>query len=278
MRQTRVIYSDDGTLTDISTEMSNYHSGTYTFSGFVAAEDYIYIGNIVPFNHFYLKMDTASVASTTMSVAYWSGSGWTSVVEVEDETVGLTTDGFVTFVPNRSYGWSNANTNGQGQTVTGLSTLTIYDKYWIRVSFNNDLTADSVIGWLGQKFADDNDLGSEYPDLLRSTVLAAFETGKTDWEEQHVRSSELIVKELISKNIIYGKGQILDRSSFMLPTVSKTAEIIFNSFGDDYLDQKKAARDEYDLRMNKSIYDVDSNLDGELTGKEMSTRQGFMSR
>jgi hypothetical protein len=278
MRTTRVIYSDDGTLTDITTEMANFHTGSYTFSGFTAAEDYIYIGNIVPFNHFYLKMGTASVASSTMSIDYWTGDSWQATVEIDDQTEGLKQDGFVTYVPDRDHAWIDGNTNGQGRQITGLTDLTIYDKYWIRISFSNDLTADSIMSWIGQKFSNDNDLGSEYPDLNRSTVLTAFEAGKTTWEEQHVRAAEIIVNTLISQKIIYAKGQILERSSFMLPSVSKVAELIFNSFGDDYADQKKDARNEFEKRMNKSIYDVDSNLDGELTEKEMAARQGFMVR
>jgi len=278
MRTTRVLYSDDGTITDITNQMSNYHSDTYTFSGFVASEDYIYVGNVAPFNHFYLKMDTASVASTTMTVEYWSGNDWREMVEINDETNGLTGNGFITFVPDRNYSWVDADTNGQGQQITGLTSLTIYDKYWIRISFNNDLTADCVISWIGQKFSNDNDLGSEFPDLVRSSVLTAFESGKTDWEEQHVRAAEIIVNELITKKVIFAKGQILERNSFMLSSVSKVAELIFNSFGDDYIDQKKDARNEFEKRIDKCIYDVDSNLDGELTDNEMSNRQGFMTR
>jgi len=277
MRQTRIIYSDNSTLSDWGVELNNFHSGTQTFS-FVAAEDYIYVGNVVPFNHFYVKMATASVASSTMSVSYWSGSQWRSAVEVIDETGGLTSDGFVTFVPDRDHGWVNADTNGTGQTVTGLTGVTIYDKYWIRLSFNNDLTASSIISWIGQKFSNDDDLGSEYPELVTSNVLTSFESGKTDWEEQHVRAGELIVRDLIAQKIIYAKGQILERNSFMLASVSKVAELIFTSFGDDYIDQKNAARAEYEKRLNKGIYDVDLNGDGELDPREMVTRQGFMSR
>ena len=275
---TRIFYSNDGTLTDLSTNLSNYHSGTYTFADFVAAEDYIYIGNIAPFNHFYLKMGTASVASSTMSISYWGGNTWTSAVEVIDETSGLTQDGYVTFIPDRNTGWQSGNTNGQGQTVTGLTSVTVYDKYWIRVAFDTDLTDNCIINWIGQKFSNDDDLGSEFPDLNRSAVLTAFESGKTDWEEQHVRAAEIIVKDLVSKQVIFSKGQVLDRDTFMLPSISKVSEIIYNSFGDDYMDQKKESRTEYSLRMNKSIYDVDSNRDGELTINEMSNRQGFMSR
>ena len=115
MRQTRIIYSDNSTLSDWGVELNNFHSGTQTFS-FVAAEDYIYVGNVVPFNHFYVKMATASVASSTMSVSYWSGSQWRSAVEVIDETGGLTSDGFVTFVPDRDHGWVNADTDRDWET------------------------------------------------------------------------------------------------------------------------------------------------------------------
>jgi hypothetical protein len=278
MRYTRAIYSNNGVLTDISTKLANYHNGTFTLVDFVAAEDYLYIGNVVPFNHFYLKMGTASVASTTMSIDYWGGNTWNSVVETIDETEGLTQDGYVTFVPDRDSGWTEGDTNGQGQSITGLTSVTIYDKYWIRVSLNNDLTDNAVISWIGNKFSDDNDLGSEFPDLVRASVITAFEAGKTDWEEQHVRAAEVIISDLIKKKIIFAKGQILDRNTFMLPSISKVSEIIYNAFGDDYEKNKKASKDEYTARIDKSIYDVDNNLDGELTPNEMGTRQGFMSR
>ena len=134
------------------------------------------------------------------------------------------------------------------------------------------------LSWVGQKFSDDDDLGAEHPDLTLSSVISAYESGKTDWEEQHVRAAELIVRDLIGQKIIYSKNQILERETFMLPSVSKVAEIIYSAFGDDYSDQKAAARGEYKERFSKSIYDVDLNEDGDLSLKEMSFRQGFMKR
>lgn len=279
MRKTRILYSDNGTISDLSNEVNNFHSESFELSDFVANEDYLYVGNIVPFNHFYLKMATASIASATMSVDYWSGQQWRPVVELIDNTEGLTQDGFITWVPDRDYAWVQSDTGGgSGQEITGLTSVTIYDKYWIRISFNNDLTDACSLSWLGQKFSSDEDLGSEYPELVTSNVLTSFEAGKTSWEEQHVKAAELIVRDLIKQKIIFAKGQILERESFMLPSVSKVAEIIFNSFGDDYQDQKLAARNEYKSRLDKSIYDVDYNLDGELEPGEMSARQGFLSR
>lgn len=277
MRKTRILYSDNGTIVDLTSEINNYHSDSYEFADFVASEDYIYVGNIVPFNHFYLKMATASVASTTMTVEYWTGSVWRPVVELMDETNGLTEDGFVTFVPDRNHVWINSDTSGT-QNVTGLTSVTIYNKYWIRISFNEDLTDACSLSWIGQIFSNDDDLGSEYPELVTANVKTSFESGKTNWEEQHVKAAELIVRDLIKQRIIFDKGQILERESFTLASVSKVAEIIMNSFGDDYTDQKLQAYKEYKRRLDRSIYDVDNNLDGELNPGEMATRQGFLRR
>jgi hypothetical protein len=276
MRQTRIIYGDNGTLSDWTTSLNVYAQGSETFT-FVAAEDFIYIGQIAPFNHFYVKLSTPSTASTTMSIQYYSGSSWENAVEVLDETDGFKQSGFVSFVPSRSQGWVRQDTSGGG-TITALSSVEIYDKYWARIKFSADLDASTVLSWIGNKFSDDNDLAAEYPDLVRSNVLTAFKSGKTDWEEQHVKAADLIISELVRKKIIYAKGQILNKETFLLPSVPKVAEIIFNSFGDDYGDNRKSARNEYEKRINKSIYDVDLNEDGRLDVGEVDFRQGFMRR
>lgn len=274
MRRTRVIYSDNGTLSDLTNDLHEYRTGIAVIP-FVAAEDYLYVGNIAPFNHFYMTFATANTQSTTMTVEYWGGKTWHPVVELIDGTNGFQQDGFVEFTPDRDAAWIWQDTD---DGVDGLTSITIYDKYWVRVKFNNDMDAGTSISWLGQKFSDDDDLRSEFPDLVRSNVLTAFEAGKTTWEEQHVRAAELIIKDLINKKVIFSKDQVLERDTFRLASVSKTAEMIYSSFGDDYLDQVRAARSEYTNRMKSSVFDVDLNQDGELSRGELRTRQGFMFR
>lgn len=279
MRKTRILYSNNGTITDLTPDLNNYHGANFSMSDFTAAEDYLYIGNIAPFNHFFMKLAASNTENLNLTVQYWSGSQWRSVVEVIDETNGLTGSNFVTFVPDRDHAWIHADTNGTGQQITGLTGVTIYDKYWIRISLSADPSTNTSLKWIGQKFSDDNDLSSEYPELISENVKASFEAGKTDWEEQHVRSAELIVAELIKAKIIYSKGQILERGTFMLPSVSKVAEMAYSNFGDDFLDQTNNARAEYKDRMQKGIYDVDLNSDAELDSFESHmSNQGFMSR
>lgn len=278
MRTTRVFYSDNGTLTDLTTDLADYHANSYEFTDFVATQDYLYIGNIAPFNHFYLKVDSPSSVDTNLTVTYWDGNSWESVVELIDETNAFKNSGFIYFVPDRNSCWHSEDTNSTGNSIEGLTSIVVYDKYWIRVAIASDPTDSMSFKWIGQKFSNDNDLGSEFPDLLRTNTLDAFESGKTDWEEQHVRAAEILVSDLISKNIIFSKNQLLDRRSFTLAAVAKTAEIIYRSFGDDYLDQVNSSRILYNERLNKSIYDIDLNSDGILNKKEMGVRQGFFSR
>jgi len=277
MRMTRILYEDNGTISDWSTSLNNYYTESETFS-LVAAEDYIYIGMPVPFNHFFVKLSTPSTAVSTITMQYYTGREFQDVVETIDETNGFQQDGFITFVPDKKQGWVRQDTSGTGGTITELSSVTIYDKYWARIKFSADLDASSVISWIGHKFSDDDQLGSEFPDLTRSTMIAAFESGKTNWEEQHVRAANIIIEDLIRQQVIHSKGQILERRSFSLASVSKVAEIIFNSFGDDYEDNKRNAQIEYEKRMNKSIFDIDLNEDGRLDVSEQRLRQGFMSR
>lgn len=275
----RVLYSDNGTLTDISNSVAKLRSGTATIAGFVAAQDYIYVGSRAPFNHFFLKMGTTvNALSSQMQIHYWDGTTWVASVETRDGTSALSQDGFVEFMPNKNKGWTRETTNFESDQITGLTGVVIYDLFWIRISFTNDLTANIQLKFLGQKFSEDDDLALEYPDLIRSTVLARFETGKTSWEEQHGRAAEVIEQDLITKRVIKDRGQILDRETYRLASVHKTAEIIFGAFGDDYVDQKQSARNEYKDRMDKVIYTVDESEDGILDIAEARQEQGWLSR
>ena len=278
----RVLYSDNSVLTDISVNMENYHVGTNAFT-FVAAQDAFYIGSRLPFNHLFIKMDGSNVNSNSsaMTVSYWEGSSWIPAVEVIDETVtsgaSLAKSGFVTWVTDRDYGWPREDTNYGGITVTGLTTVEIYNLYWLKLTFSADLSADTAFSWIGQKFSNDNELGSEYSDLVRAGLIDAYESGKTDWEEQHVRAADVIIKDLTHKGLIIEKEQILERLDFELASVSKTAEIIYGGLGDDYKEDKKLARDEYDDRLNKLLPRIDVNRNAREDVGEKTT-QGRLYR
>lgn len=273
----RVLFSDNGTIQDISTELDEYANGTKIVP-LVAAEDFIYIGSRLPFNHLYFKLKTLNVSPSTMTAKYWDGSNWIDFVEFKDQTNGFTSSGFVNFVPNRDKPFMMCSTNYSGQKVQGLETVTIYDLYWVRLSFSADLDATTELKWLGNLFSNDNNLAGEYPDFVRPNVMTAFKAGTTDFEEQHVIAANLIVDDLINRGIVNDGAQILNRSDYTMAAVHKVAELICNAFGDDYADQKKAAREEYQARLQKRIHKVDVNKSGSEEPFERKNSTGWISR
>jgi hypothetical protein len=235
--------------------------------------DFIYIATDLPFNHFYLKhAPPANNIPATMKLEYYS-NGWTEVIDLKDETNAIFTDGFVEFTPNRDSTWSRVSSSAD----FGLTKI-VYDKYWIRISFDATLKPNCELSFLGNKFSDDVDLFHEYPIFNNTDFLTAFESGKTNWEEQHVKAAEVIIADLVKKRVIIAPEQILDRRKFIGASVCKVAEIIFTAFGNDYLEQKKEASAEYHRRLDISQYSVDANSNAILEPVETQTRQGWLSR
>lgn len=272
----RFIYSDNGSLSDFSQNLKKYKSGNNTFT-LISAEDSLFIGQDVPFNHVYLKFSTPNVNTCNLSLSYWDGQEFHSAVEVVDETDGMKQDGFLSWVPDKNEQWDRESTNFDGESVTGLDTITIYDKYWLKIDSDADFSA-TTIDWVGNLFSSDDDLGTEFPDLVRTNFKIAFESGKTSWEEQHVRAAEVIIKDLKSMNVIAHEGEILDKDEFTLASVYKVAEIVYNALGDDYVDQKLEARKEYFSRLKKGVYKVDKDRDAIIDNGEKFKRVGFFSR
>jgi hypothetical protein len=255
---------------EITKKVSRLDTDAYSMD--YVAGDYLYIASDFPFNHFYLSLGAdVNLISASMSIEYYN-SGWNSVIELVDDTASLSASGNVEFTPNRNSVWS---------MLTDSSVLavgkTLYNKYWMRVSFNATLeTVD--FAFIGNKFSDDTDLFSEYPLFDDSNFLTSFKTGKTSWEEQHIKAADLIIQDLQKKSVIITEGQILDRKKFVNASVCKVAEILFSSFGNDYEAQRKIAANEYSARLNLSQYSIDTNGNAILDPDEVRASSGWLSR
>lgn len=272
----RIILKQGSTLTDITEDVSNYTSSAIDFE-ITAATDALYIGADHPFNSIYFKLKTPNANESEINIQYWDQQ-WRDVVEKRDLTKTLTESNFIVFTPDRKNVWERESTNYEGDSVDDLEGVVIYDKYWLKVTFEDDLDAGTELQWVGFKFSDDTDLGAEYPDLVRSNVLTSFKTGKTDWEEQHVRAAEIIVNDLQDRGLIKDVGQVIDRKEYRAAAVSKCAEIIFRSFGDDYLDRAAEALAEYNRRISKRNPTIDRNANAVQDAHEVSHPNGWLSR
>lgn len=276
--QYRFIYSDNGLLTDYSTQINNYISSPIDLS-INHEQDKIFIGSTFPFNSCYFKISTAASGSMSPSVSYWTGSSYQAAIEVIDETEGLTKSGYLTWQINRAKSsWSREDTQDTSgdERVLHLGDVAIYDMYWTMIEFSssNDVSLD----WIGHKFINDNDLKVEYPSLGNTTLLGAISAGKIDWEEQEIRASRIVIEDLINGRVINDQGQIVDRRKLELMTVSKTAELIYQMLGDDYVDQRREAGTEYAKRLKNNHLNVDVTGNADLSIKERGFRQGYFTR
>lgn len=273
----RVFFKESSNILEITNQINRYKSDTYLMS--LASTDAIYIATDFPLNHLYVKMgDTVNETASTLSIHYWSNNDWKPVVHLNDYTESFAQSGFIEFTPDRDENWTMDDTNSNNDTIDELSSIVVYDKYWIRITTNTSIDNNIELEYIGNIFSDDNDLFSEYPIFNDSGFIAAFETGKVNWQEQHVKAADLIVQDLKRKNIILGKEQILEREILLPASVCKVAEIIFNAFGNDYAEQLKRARVEYDKRMDLSNFVIDDNNDGIASPLEIRNKQGWLSR
>lgn len=273
----RVLFKDVSSISEITKQINKFKSDTYQMN--MTPNDAIYISSDFPLNHFYVKVgEIGNIEDSQMTIEYWSNLGWAPVANLNDYTYSLAESGFVEFTPNKDESWLREDTNSQGSLIADLESIKIYDQHWIKITFSQTLTQDIELEWIGSKFSDDDDLFSEYPIFNDSTFLTSFEAGKIDWEEQHVKAASLIIQDLKKKNVIMGPEQVLDRSIMLPASVCKTAEIIFNAFGKDYNDQRLAAKNEYDRRIDLSAYAVDTNNNGILDAVDVQSKQGWLSR
>lgn len=270
----RIIFKDNATLLDKSVDLSNVFSGTVS-TVIVALEDALFIGSDLPFNHRYIQIGTANSNSCTITVSVWDGSTFNAVVDGFDQTSGFTTSGILSWVKDTSQSWGQEQST---ETVTGLTTLKIYDLYWVKLTFSANMSAGTTLKYVGHKFCEDADLGGYYPDLILSATKTAFSSGKTDWTEQEVLASEEIISDLRKKKFIWSDSQILDWNIFNLACVHKTAEIIFRAFGDDYKDNLIEANKQYHKAMSGLDFNVDTNEDGELDEAEKFRVSGMFRR
>lgn len=275
----RIIWEDDTTLKDISKNMNDIFANTTTFP-FVVTDDYLYLGSDLPFNHRYFDITTVNAVAATVSVSIWDGTSWVAAVDVIDDTsnssgVSLSQSGIIRWVTDRNQGWGIESTT---EDVPALSTLKIYDLYWVRLSWSASLTAGTVLNYIGHKFATDTQLEGYYPDLVRSTMIDAFKTGKTNWKEQHILAAEELIADLKRKRDIISAQQILNPEQFNLAGIHKVAEIIFRSFGEDYKDQKLQASIDYKSALNAVPLEIDRSEDGHKERSEQVFVTGLVRR
>lgn len=274
----RVFFADNGTFNDVSVDVSRASEGSFVMP-YVSAEDYLYVASFLPFNHKHFDISSPNALSSTLSVDLWDGKDWVSAVDIIDQSelsgVSLAQDGIIRFTLNRLDVWQREQ---DSDDVTGIPDLGVYDMYWMRFKWGSDLTSTTAIKFIGSKFSKDSDLYQYYPDLNKTALQSAFESGKTDWEDQHYMAAERILTDLRKRAAILSADQIIDYELFREASVHKTAELIFQGLGKAYVDLKSEARKEYEKSIDIEFLRIDRDGDTRLGDSERTFRMGFGTR
>ena len=278
----RVIFSDNGTLSDFSFEARDFR-GDSIATPIVAAEDKIYIGTTLPFNHKWIEISTVNDAASVLSVDVWDGESWIPTVSTFDRTdssgVSLAQSGYIMFTPDRDEAWTREQDSFEVEGLESTENVNeIYQMYWMRLSFSADLHPATSIKYIGHKFSSDDDLYAFYPDLNNSALKTQFKSGKTNWDEQSFMSSQFIIKELKSRSIILNQDQIMDFDLFQEASIHKIAAIIYAALGDDFRDDYKQSLERFNNSMNLKQFNIDKNIDGRLNLAEKAFKTGFNRR
>ncbi len=274
MYDRRVIWKNNGVTTDITKNVTGPLSDSIVLD-YKAADDRIFIGSVLPFNHLFFDFIVANNDAVTPTVKVWTGTQWTTVVDLQDETRGWFAPGKIMWSVPRETSWIRELDSFDAE---GLEDTVIYNMYWAELSFSADLDALTDLKTVGQRFSDDSDLFSFYPDLSQTGLLEQFETGKTTWNEQSLAASEACIAYLKAKNIIKVDSQVMKPDQLKMAAIHKTAEIIYSAFGAAYKDDKIEARKDFEKAIDLKFLNVDENADGNLSLSERKIRTGRLYR
>ena len=281
----RVIWSDNGTIKDLSENLNNHISGTHVIN-YVAGQDYIYFGSDAPFNHRWIEISVANVVPSVLTVELWDGSAWKAVAETIDQTrnavgdTSLSLSGRIIWVPDKQKtSWSADDTaDHSGSVITGLGSVKIYDMFWARLSWSVSWTGTAALAFIGYKFANDEDLYSYYPEFNQTEAKNRFKPLMTTWDQVHFESAKEVIREMKSNRTIDFEGQILEWEALRIPAIHKAAEIAYSGYGSDWKDEKEQARIRFKDAMKLEIWNVDQNGNAQIDSREKAFRTGNLIR
>ncbi len=270
----RVLDGDNGTITDVS--LANQDESSTIAMDLVVSEDYIYVGQHFPFNNIYFDVNTVNAVSADISIDYWAGqgNGWVAGVDILDDTssagVPLAKSGVVQFSPDRKYSWHRINDTENEPMPAGLETITIYNVYWMRISYNATLTAGTLLNRIVYLFTRSQQLDNIDTQINR--FLDSFESGKTDWEDEIVTASQMLVADLRRRGLVTHYGQVLRFEDVTLAADLKTLILIYQNLGPGFRQKLEDARADYEKTLDMGRYTFDKNNDaftdsGEITNK-----------
>ncbi len=259
----RVIHKDAAVLADISALLSDPYAGEKSLA-VVHADDALYVGSDMPFNHRFFMLGAAKNAVPgTITLQIYNGSEFVDAVDVQDFTskdgVPFAQPGIIRFDLPENDGWGKVYDSSEIEELADADFIARAN-YWAKITFSADFIFD--LKYVGFRFARDADLKTYYRDLLSASVMQAFNMGvpMLNWDEVHVMAAEEIIRDLRKKEIIISANQVLDPETFIDAACHKLAYMAFSQLKNE--ERKIDARDNYREAMAKMVFNVDKRGDG----------------
>jgi len=268
--KTRIIYSDNGVLTDLTSQLNDYSASSKAFA-WNGTEDAMYLGSIYPFTSKYFKRTTPNTVASTATVSYWDGTTWRAASNQIDETglsgTPFSNSGYINLRADKRYPWVSDDTTDNGvEQITGLSGITIYDMYWIKITYSSNIAM--TLSWIGDVFCKDTDLKLISPSVMGTTFMDDWESGKTGWEDQRVSATQLLIEESKGHKL-NSEALYLDKDELTLATTFRTLAVIYGEMGD--VDKFSMYMDRVD-KLTRQSFSKDTNMDGRANPDEVGIR------
>lgn len=273
----RVLYSDNGVVTDYSIEAQN----DTVPAVMVAAEDYIYVGQYYPFNNIYFELSVANTNASVMSVEYWNSKQFVPAVDILDATkvAGATfaRNGVIQFSPDIDHNWGQVRDTSKADAPTHLQGREMYDLYWVRLKVSADLSASTALKRVGYSFATNAMLAGIDPEI--SQYLTPWGgSSKLNWDEQIQLASLHLVADLRSRGIVVHGGNILRFDDVALATAYRSLAIIYGPLGQAFDSRRQQALEQYEKLLNVKRFTIDQNTNGLVDRAEINNTVGNMIR
>lgn len=273
----RLLRSTAGTITDAS--LANQEEASSVVHDITAATDYLYLGQACPFNNFYYKMNVANTNDSTLKIEYWDGNSWVFAVDLLDGTRSvaktLAKSGVIQFSPNFKNRWQIVyDTSEVNIGPADLNSVTIYNMYWLRISFTSNLSVTTASDKICYCFSTHQQIN--HRDSTLKNYLASFNV--TTWEDHIINASIDTAHELKKRNLIKSHGQILRLEDVSIATDWKTIMSIYFDLGGDYLEKLKAASKEFDNALDLKAPSLDLNNNAYVDVSENQYSQTRMKR
>lgn len=263
----RVLYFNGTTLSDLSLDNQD-ESANVTLA--LSSTKYLYVGQKSPFTSLFFYINTVNAVTATLSIEYWDGTQWRAVADMLDGTLTggktLARSGTLKWYRDPDYSWGIVDDTTENGSPTELSTIRIFDMYWMRINASDALTSGANAKQIAYTFTSTQELNNY--DVEISGFYASFETGKTDWIREILTASKLTLMEMKRRGLAQYNGQLVSMDDFAIPTTFKCLELIYSNLGPSYAERKKWAGEEFAKSLNVQRPVIDNNKDGQITGDE----------